>query len=205
MTIGQDLDRIILHTMRSTNCEYHAQLSYVESRIQRAQQAIIELERQREQLRVYLLREQEHERDQETSKPSRNDIVFTNLLRMPQIKDITIVDNIVVVTTHEIIVKYGREKYPIGEFIIKIDFPNGVLTLLNTTNKRGDYDHPHIFNGSGCYGNIGSEITRCMSHCEVGILIPLLIQYLETVNAGDWYTHVDNWSKETREEDTINE
>ena len=192
-TLGQQLHSIRQQVARHTNTEYASQLSYVESRIQRAQASIIELERQREQLRVYLLREQQQ---QQLEPGTREDIVFANLLRMPQIKDIVFEDRLLVVTTHEIVVTYKRKKYPIGEFRITINFPDGYTNFTNLTHKINDYDHPHVFNGSPCYGNIYTEVSRCLTTCEVGVLIPLLIQFLESVTEGDWYTHVDNWSEE---------
>lgn len=202
MTLGQQMYSIRQQVVRHTNTEYTSQLSYVESRIQRAQASLVELERQHQQLRIYLLREQQQEHD----PGAREDIVFTNLLRMPQIKDIVFEDRLLVVTTHEIVVTYKRKKYPIGEFKIKINFPDGYTIFENITRKIGEYDHPHVYNGSACYGNIYSEISRCLSTCEVGVLIPLLIQFLESVTEGDWYTHVDRWTEENKtEENTVNE
>lgn len=187
MTLGQELASIRVEVAKATNSDHLSQLAYVESRIQRAQQVLIELQRQREQLRVYLLHEQE------VDTTSRDDIVFTNLLRMPQIKDILIEDGVVFVTTHEIVTTYKRKKYPLGEFKIAIRFAEGFITLNNLTRKRDDYDHPHVLMGSPCYGNIGTEVSRCITSCDFGVLIPLLVQFLETVNEGEWYTHIDRW------------
>lgn len=87
------------------------------------------------------------------------------------------------------------ESAPLGRF--RISFPMGPgsgrgIQIENLTNGKDDGSgrtraHPHVANGRPCFGNIMNEIARMGAAGEVGGMLELLLQYLQTYNPRDDY------------------
>lgn len=198
MTLATDFVEIKNKVASISRMGYASQLAYINDRIARNESSIVVLTRERTTIQHLLLPSHDANQVDDTYEKT-----FDNLLAMPQIERIEIVDDIMHVYTHDIVVKYHRKNYTIGEFDISIDFVNGTIEMLNLTHRiEYHYDHPHIVNKAPCFGNIHSDVYKYITTCEYGILIPLLIVFLETVNTGEWFLHVDAW---LNEEEIINE
>jgi hypothetical protein len=89
-----------------------------------------------------------------------------------------------------------HETAPLGRMRISFPLEPGSgrgIDIRNLTNARDDGSgiprhHPHVpGSGAPCFGNVMSEVARMGAVGEVGGLLELLLQYLQTFNPRDDY------------------
>jgi len=99
---------------------------------------------------------------------------------------IAVVEGTLAIKTKPIVIRdvdKPKERYRIGQFIISFDFRRQRIKILNLNKKENyPYDHPHVNNGSPCWGNIGPEIIKMMANYQIDVLVQVLLQYLSTYN-----------------------
>ncbi|MEM7828297.1 MAG: hypothetical protein QW561_03050 [Candidatus Aenigmatarchaeota archaeon] len=117
---------------------------------------------------------------------------FNNLFNIPEVKDVYIKDGQILVFTKDIVVEYENRKYRIGSFLIKLS-TDGDLMIKNLTNPYRFFDHPHISYGKPCLGSIRAGVSRLIGEYQFMTAIEVLIDYLKTVNPGDWRVSITNW------------
>ena len=74
-----------------------------------------------------------------------------------------------------------KKKFHIGEFLIEI-FIDGNIKFYNLTNKKEEYDHPHILNNIACLGNIKESVSKMILNFNFLPLFDLLYDYLTSYN-----------------------
>jgi hypothetical protein len=125
---------------------------------------------------------------------------FDVLCDVEGVKKVDVLEGVINVYTGNIVIPYDSTLYDIGEF--RIDIPtNGkdVVRAYNLTRAPSNYYHPHVrMDGGCCLGNLSHSITELISKYEFSIVAQVMIQYLCTVNPGDWYTPIENWPKKKK-------
>jgi hypothetical protein len=94
--------------------------------------------------------------------------------------------------TEPIVVQYGYRRYWIGQFRLDLSL-DGRLLIRNLTDRYETYDHPHVENGRPCLGNLQEWVPALLRRREFAAAAELLLQYLRTVNPGDWRKPVTCW------------
>jgi len=111
---------------------------------------------------------------------------FEALCRLPKIKKIALQDKKLSIFTEplrSVPVQSGRRIYDLGEYRIDIDLNNSSIRFFFLKNEKSKQRHPHIkSDGNICWGNIGSGVDKLLKQREFSALIPVLIQFLETVD-----------------------
>ena len=75
----------------------------------------------------------------------------------------------------------------LGRFRIVLNLNNGQIRLHNLDTRRGGRDHPHVVNGSPCFGSDHGIFSELMSMGSLNVLYEMLLQYLEKLNLRDEY------------------
>jgi len=123
---------------------------------------------------------------------------FDHLSKIAKVKKIEVNDGNISVFTeylHSQPVKIlDNRKVDLGEFRIDIDTQNRRIRIFNLTRKvEGSY-HPHInSSGEACFGNIKDQIHKLLADAQYEILIDVLMQYLVSVNEGDYMRDARKW------------
>jgi hypothetical protein len=111
-------------------------------------------------------------------------------------------DNTLVALTHLVEITYNRSRYDIGEFEIRIKLDTGDVTISNQTNKVDDeYDHPHIFNGVACLGNIGKGILRMLAEFELFGTLQVIHTFLHSYNPDSPHKKIEFWDPDYEDEE----
>lgn len=89
----------------------------------------------------------------------------------------------------------------LGAFQIEFNLAYSQIRMNNLTTRRGGRDHPHITDGTPCFGGHSSSFMQLLANGDLYVLFELLIQYLETLNLGDEYGRYGSfWFEVTDEE-----
>lgn len=163
-------------------------------------------ELQREEVQVQnLLRAQQAQRDAIVEATEGANITeadlereFDIIMRHANVENIELRPNQqMVVTTNELMLPhpYGRmEDAVLGEFELMFDFNGNSVTANNTTNARGDRDHPHVVNGSFCYGNWGRQVQTLFEARQLAACVNFVLEALHTCNPDDsWGRTYTRW------------
>ncbi len=82
----------------------------------------------------------------------------------------------------------------VGRFSIDFNFETGGVSVHNLTNRRGNWDHPHVSNGDFCQGELAPTIHRLMSRRQIGAAVNMAVAALEYCDPeDDWGRHVEWW------------
>jgi len=116
------------------------------------------------------------------------------LLKSGKIKNINYGVNSLEIHTGKVGITNYKKVFMIGEFRITIEL-TGKVTFKNLTNPFVDsdkvYDHPHILNGTACFGNIVENVQKLISKGDFLNLIELLWEFLNTYYEGDRYRCIE--------------
>lgn len=83
---------------------------------------------------------------------------------------------------------------PLGRFRIKVNLDNFGVTINNLNNRRRDRDHPHVANGSPCWGGFVGEVQDHISNNRISALIEFIFGYLQSYNPDDdWGRAIRYW------------
>ena len=162
--------------------------------IERAQREIVEAVRAEAGNRKKLEQLRESSREQE----ARFALEYDRLLSTG-VEKVEVADGIVRVLTTSLKVEYGGSWYRLGRYRIEIQVSGsrGVVRCFNLDHRPNGYHHPHVQgDGSCCLGNIADGVARLLGEYEFAALAGLMVQFLRTVNPGDWYTPITNWPLE---------
>jgi len=81
----------------------------------------------------------------------------------------------------------------LGEFQIEI-MPPDRIRIYNLTRDINKCAHPHVYaDHKPCFGNISDSIYKLLANRQYDILIPTLMQYLETLNETDFTNQILDW------------
>ncbi len=96
------------------------------------------------------------------------------------------------VVTMPIEVVYADARYRLGSFQIDLA-ETGAITVRNLTDPYGFYDHPHVWDGRPCLGNVREGLAKLVAEYQWVAAAEVLLDFLRTVTPKDWYVPVTNW------------
>jgi hypothetical protein len=94
--------------------------------------------------------------------------------------------------TTPIEVVHGGVRYRLGCFQLDLA-QTGAITIRNLTDPFGLYDHPHVWNGLPCLGNVREGLAKLMAEYQWVAAAEVLLDFLRTVTPRDWYLPVTHW------------
>ncbi len=108
-------------------------------------------------------------------------------------------DNIIG-TTQPININFDDYEYRFDPYQIEVNIREGKVQIAGSSNEVNGYIHPHISDGSICWGNIGPAITRLQGELELHGLFQLVHQFLSTYNEDDPFQRIEHWNPNWEEE-----
>ena len=168
---------------------------------ERLQRAQTEAQYAEEQLRACMQSLEVAERQLATTQADDNTMrtaEFNKLLEHPDIESVAVGLDHIQVTTGPILIPFEGSTYALGAFAIRVQiYPEQTdVTIRNLTRIIGDgVDHPHIFQGVPCWGNVGPTLRLLLQEKRYPAVIALCIQFLKsyTDDAGAPYLMIGNW------------
>jgi len=109
-------------------------------------------------------------------------------------------------TTTAVIVKKKKWKHArlAGIYQIRIDFSktdySSAIRVLNITQRKDGYDHPHISDTNPCWGNIRNDIKKDFDDKNVYELIVDITDYLKSDADGDGWLQFEGSDEELEKE-----
>jgi hypothetical protein len=94
--------------------------------------------------------------------------------------------------TTPIEVAHGGVRYRLGCFQLDLA-ETGAITVRNLTDPHGLYDHPHVWNGRPCLGNVREGLAKLVAEYQWVAVAEVLLDFLRTVTPRDWYIPVTHW------------
>ena len=95
-------------------------------------------------------------------------------------------DSYIKAHTTPIIIKHKNHDYLIGEFDVTVNL-DGIVTMVNTTNRKAEYDHPHVNDRFPCLGNIKETVQDMIKNFNFLPLFDLLYDYLLSYTNANGY------------------
>lgn len=117
------------------------------------------------------------------------------LKELPEIREVQIQDGRVIVFTWPLQTEYDGRRFHLGSYQVEISFA-GDIRIRNLTDALGAYDHPHIYQGRPCLGNIREGIAKLIGEYQFVAVVYVLLDFLKTVNAKDWRIPIVYWPEE---------
>ena len=118
----------------------------------------------------------------------------------PEVADVTASPTGLRVITRRIQAAHGGKQFSLGAFQIDLLY-NGEITIYNLTSRHGYYDHPHIWNGKPCLGNIRQGLAKLIGECQLAAASEVIIDFLKTINPKDWHASIEHWREISDAED----
>ncbi len=87
---------------------------------------------------------------------------------------------------------HGGVRYRLGCFEINLA-ETGAITIKNLTDAYGFYDHPHVWDGHPCLGNVREGVAKLLAEYQWVAAAEVLLDFLQTVTPQDWYVPVTHW------------
>lgn len=75
----------------------------------------------------------------------------------------------------------------LGSFEISIRIQTGNTVIRNLSTPRGGRDHPHVVDGSPCFGGHAESFRQILMRGDLYTYFELMVQYIETLNLADEY------------------
>ena len=132
----------------------------------------------------------------EASAQANRETAWQRLNNHPKIERLDLIgDQIILQTTDlDLTHPYTEETVYLGKFRFTIFPKTQNIRVHNLTNRKGDYDHPHVHNTRPCFGNIEDGIYEAMVKGDLAMLVELLFVFLTNVNLeDDWGRHAKYW------------
>lgn len=114
------------------------------------------------------------------------------LRQLPEVRDLQVQDGRITIVTTPLQVEYGGRWFQLGSFRIELGF-GGEIRMRNLTDAVGAYDHPHIYQGRPCLGNIREGVAKMIGEYQLVAAVYVLLDFLKTVNPRDWRIPVVYW------------
>ena len=114
------------------------------------------------------------------------------LRELPDASDVSASSAGLRILTRPIQAEHGGKRYALGTFQIDLSY-SGEVTIRNLTSRHGYYDHPHIWDGHPCLGNIREGLSKLIGELQVAAASEVLFDFLKTINPRDWHISVEHW------------
>jgi hypothetical protein len=115
---------------------------------------------------------------------------WADLSKHPRLESASMDDGIIVLQTTDDIRLHREDSDEtrwLGRFRITLNLDNGGIQLNNLDTRRGGRDHPHVVNGTPCFGADHGIFSELMAAGSLNLLYEMLLQYLEKLNLRDEY------------------
>lgn len=128
------------------------------------------------------------------------------IVRHPSTSRATFEGSRIIIDTNDIdISNDDGETTLLGKIRITFNTSTLAITLENLTNKIRNRDHPHVENGSPCWGSLNSTISQLASDMDIGGLYETILAYLGSYNPeDDWGRYGQWWFNATSREQMEN-
>lgn len=118
---------------------------------------------------------------------------YDMLVNSPSLQKFQLSPSSLSFTTIPLEIKHQDTVYEVGCFTVSIGLANGDISIKGK--------HPHVQDGRPCLGNIASEVAMLTVQRKYGVLVMLLIRYLESVDVNDqWGARIFAMGFNTRKE-----
>jgi len=121
---------------------------------------------------------------------------WQRLLGLEGVRDVVVYAGGVRLVTGPIEVAHGGVRYRLGCFEIDLA-ETGAIAVRNLTDAYGLYDHPHVWNGRPCLGNVREGVAKLVAEYQWVAAAEVLLDFLRTVTPQDWYVPVTHWRTAT--------
>jgi hypothetical protein len=111
---------------------------------------------------------------------------------LPDVADVTAGPAGLRILTRPIGAQHAGKLYSLGTFQIDLQY-SGEITIENLTSRHGYYDHPHIWNGTPCLGNVRQGVAKLIGECQLTAASEVLVDFLKTINPKDWHVSIEHW------------
>jgi hypothetical protein len=121
---------------------------------------------------------------------------YRELLALPLVAGVEIVDDVLHVNTAEVAIRHDGDVFTIGTFRIELSLELGIR-MINTNNlgdKQG-WDHPHVQGGYPCLGNLRIGFEKLLAEFQFVPLVSMILQFLESYTPAEAYCAVERWRK----------
>jgi hypothetical protein len=115
-----------------------------------------------------------------------------HLSSLPEILEVSTWPEGLRVITRPITVEHAGKLHALGTFQIELSY-SGKVSIRNLTSRHGYYDHPHIWDGHPCLGNIREGLAKLIGELQLAAAAELLLDFLKTINPKDWYISIEHW------------
>jgi hypothetical protein len=117
---------------------------------------------------------------------------WRRLLGLEGVRDVVVYAGGVRLVTRPIEVAHGGVRYRLGCFEIDLA-ETGAIAVRNLTDAYGLYDHPHVWNGRPCLGNVREGVAKLVAEYQWVAAAEVLLDFLRTVTPQDWYVPITHW------------
>lgn len=114
------------------------------------------------------------------------------LHQLSDVADVTASRTGLRILTRAIQAEHGGKVYALGTFQIDFSY-SGEITIRNLTSRHGYYDHPHIWDGNACLGNIREGLAKLIGEFQLAAASEVLLDFLKTINPKDWHVSIERW------------
>jgi hypothetical protein len=115
---------------------------------------------------------------------------------LPDVADVTALPAGLRIITRPIRAEHNGKRYYLGTFQIDLLY-SGEITIHNLTSRHGYYDHPHIWNGKPCLGNIRQGLAKLIGELQLATASEIILDFLKTTNSKDWHISIEHWREIT--------
>lgn len=137
--------------------------------------------------------------DEDAMQQSREE-AWGRLHDHPKIEAINLDGKKIMIDTVELTITHPitGDVAPLGKFRWTICPEQVTIKAQNLTNRRGNYDHPHIMNNRPCFGSMGGAIFELLARGDLAAMVEMLFVFLGTINLeDDWSRRASFWFDET--------
>ena len=117
---------------------------------------------------------------------------LARLQEMESIREVEAYAGGVRLITRPIDVAHGGVRYRLGSFQIDLA-ETGAIRVRNLTDPYGYYDHPHVWDGRPCLGNVREGVAKLVGEYQWVAAAEVLLDFLRTLTPQDWYVPVTHW------------
>lgn len=128
------------------------------------------------------------------SAPQQHLKDLDQLKELPEVRRVQIQDGRITIFTTPLQVEYGGRAFHLGSFRMEISFA-GDIQIRNLTHALGAYDHPHIYQGRPCLGNVREGVAKMIGEYQFVAAVYVLLDYLKTINPKDWRIPILYWQE----------
>ena len=119
---------------------------------------------------------------------------LAELKELPEVREVQVQDGRITVFTTPLRAEFDGREFHLGSYRMEISFA-GDIRIHNLTDALGAYDHPHIYQGRPCLGNIREGIAKMIGEYQFVVTVYVLIDFLKTVNTKDWRIPIAYWQE----------